>query len=79
MKLKKNLNFLDISIIKQANEDLFTNWYTKETFSGRYLNYLSNSHMHQKIAVKNLVDTVFKLTNQIFHNKNFEKKSVNFE
>jgi len=43
----KSLNFLDITIIKNKNYLEF-NWYHKPTFSGRYLNYLSQHPVSQK-------------------------------
>jgi len=43
------LNFLDLTIIKNKNNNhLEFNWYHKPTFSGRYLNYLSQHPVSQK-------------------------------
>ena len=39
---KRSLNFLDTSI-RVVNNTLHTDWFHKDTFSGRYLSYLSPS------------------------------------
>jgi len=53
------LNFLDIIIIKNNNHLEF-NWYHKPTFSGRYLNYLSQHPISQKKGtIIGMVDRVF--------------------
>lgn len=38
------INFLDLTIIRTAENKLLTNWYHKPSWSGRYLNFLSSSH-----------------------------------
>ena len=51
--------------------DIITDWYQKQTFSGRYLNYFSQHPLCNKIAIiYSLVDRVFKLSDNIFHSKN---------
>ena len=51
------LSFLDIKLIRVNNEHIMTNWYRKNTYSGRFLNFLSCHPFNQKIAViKNLTD-----------------------
>ena len=48
-------------------------WFRKNTFSGRYLNFLSNHSFKQKIAItKNLVDTAILLSHEKFHEENLE-------
>lgn len=43
VEIELKINFLDMTIIRQEDSDkLTTKWYTKNTWSGRYLNY--NSH-----------------------------------
>lgn len=44
-----SLNFLDTTIIIQ-NKRIIFNWYTKPTFSGRYLHFESQHPKYQKIG-----------------------------
>lgn len=61
-------------MIRLTNRQLITDWYIKNIFSGRYLNFLSNNPIQQKIViVQNLVDTVINLTHNTFYDKNLEK------
>ena len=58
LEINNTLPFLNLLIIKNQDGILVTNWFRKNTFSGRYLNFLSNHPFKQKIAIiKNLVDT----------------------
>lgn len=45
--LNNSLNFLDITMLLD-NKRIVYDWYHKETFSGRYLNFLSQSFMSEK-------------------------------
>ena len=57
------------------NNDGFieTNWYTKKTYSGRVLNFLSNHPKHQKRAmVMNLVDKAIFLAHKKYHKDNIQ-------
>ena len=50
-----------------------TNWYRKNRYSGRYLNYFSYHPFQQKIAIiKNLVNTAILLSHEKFHKENLE-------
>jgi len=66
------ISFLNTTVLRK-DKILITDWYQKPTFSGRYINYLSN-HPHQyKInTIINLVDHAILLSNDLFHNKNIE-------
>ena len=65
------LNFLNISVIKNSDNTISTNWFRKETFSGRFLNYFSLHPLHQKIGIiKNLVDFTILLSDNKFHHHN---------
>ena len=73
LEIDNTLPFLNLLIIKNQDGTLVTNWFRKNTFSGRYLNYLSNHHFKQKIAImKNLVDTAILLSHEKFHEENLE-------
>ncbi|XP_029673125.1 uncharacterized protein LOC115241501 [Formica exsecta] len=66
------LNFLDISILL-INNRLITDWFHKPTFSGRYLNFLSQHPTCQKRGtIIGLVDRAFLLSHPQFHQKNFD-------
>ncbi|XP_018373120.1 PREDICTED: uncharacterized protein LOC108767647 [Trachymyrmex cornetzi] len=67
-----SINFLDVTIM--VNVDRFSfNWYRKPTFSGRYLNYLSNHPESQKRGIIfNLVDRAIFLSDSTFHHENIE-------
>ena len=72
-KIESNntLSFLDIKLMKVANEHIITNWYRKNTYSGRFLNFLSCHPFNQKLAViKNLTDQAILLSHQSFHKEN---------
>ena len=65
------LNFLDVSVIRDKGESIITNWYRKPTFSGRYLNYHSEHPNEHKISVvTSLVDRAILLSDDRFHNSN---------
>ena len=73
LEINNTLPFLNLLIIKNQDGTLVTNWFRKNTFSGRYLNFLSNHPFKQKIAIiKNLVDTAILLSHEKFHEENLE-------
>ncbi|KYN18349.1 hypothetical protein ALC57_09345 [Trachymyrmex cornetzi] len=64
------INFLDVTIFIHNNNFVF-DWYRKPTFSGRFLNFLSNHPLSQKRGtVFSLVDRAFLLSDYKFHSKN---------
>ncbi|XP_024891393.1 uncharacterized protein LOC112467144 [Temnothorax curvispinosus] len=66
------LNFLEITMIRTENRLQF-DWFHKSTFSGRYLNFLSqHPHCQKKGTVICLIDRVFKLSHPKFHEKNLK-------
>lgn len=62
------INFLDLTLIRNVNENnIKTKWYTKKTWSGRYLNYNSNHPNKQKRSVViGLTDRAIALTSPEF-------------
>ena len=65
------ISFLDMKIIKNQDNSISIDLYKKETFSGRYVNYLSSHPIGLKICiVKSLIDKVYKLSDPQFHHKN---------
>jgi len=68
----KKLNFLDVTIINNNNFIEF-NWYHKPTFSGRYLNFLSQHPLSQKRGtVMGTVDRSFFLSHPRFHRESLK-------
>jgi len=51
-----------------------TNWYTKDIWSERYINYFSNCPLKYKVnTIYNLVDRAINLSEKRFHTSNIEK------
>jgi len=66
------INFLDTTIIIKNNKILF-DWFHKPTFLGRYLNYLFQHLLSQKVGtITGLVDRAFLLSHPEFHQKNLD-------
>ncbi|XP_055604749.1 uncharacterized protein LOC129752983 [Uranotaenia lowii] len=60
------LPFLDMTVIRNQNNTLDTEWYCKPISSGRMLNFLSFHSMHQKINVaSNFIQRVTKLSSRM--------------
>ena len=65
-----SLSFLDTNVIR-IDGRLTTNWFRKPTFSGRYINFLSNHPMRYKLSViTSLVDRAILLADPMFHEEN---------
>ncbi|XP_050502963.1 uncharacterized protein LOC126882192 [Diabrotica virgifera virgifera] len=65
--------FLDIRMIRDANNIIKIDWYQKPTHSGRYLNYHSyHKHSTKVNLVKQMKSRVIKLSDPSFHNKNLQ-------
>ena len=55
------------------NNGIISDWYHKNTYSGRILHYQSNHPVKQKIAmVYNLVDSATLLADKKFHTRNLK-------
>ena len=68
-----SINFLDMTLIKTEDKKIITNWYRKNTASGRYINYFSHHPQSQKIAIiYSLVDKSIKLSHPRFYNDNLK-------
>jgi len=73
MEENRSINFLDTTI-SVINDTLIFNWYHKQTFSGRYLNFSSHHPIKQKIGVLyGVIDRVILLSHPIFHKENIIK------
>jgi hypothetical protein len=75
MEIEENLkiNFLDMTLHNHENK-IETEWYTKTTWSGRYLNFHSKHPISQKKSVViGLADRALKLSSPKFQNTSAEK------
>ncbi|XP_055613583.1 uncharacterized protein LOC129760028 [Uranotaenia lowii] len=64
------LPFLDMTVIRNHDNTLDTEWYCKPISSGRMLNFLSFHNMHQKINVAaNFIQKVIKLSSNMEKSK----------
>lgn len=62
IEINEQISFLDI-LLKRDNGHIKINWYTKPTWSGRYLNYKSENPMIHKINSLNaILDRAIKFT-----------------
>jgi hypothetical protein len=68
-----SINFLDLTLYHKNNK-IKTQWYTKSTWSGRYLNYFSNHAMSQKKSVIiGIADRAIKLSDITFRHEAIKK------
>ena len=65
-----SISFLDTKIIVNEKQNIITDWYKKQTFSGRYLNYFSQHPLCNKIAKLNTIIKLSKDTTKICDNVN---------
>ncbi|XP_055525302.1 uncharacterized protein LOC129718508 [Wyeomyia smithii] len=66
MENNKRLPFLDMTLIRQENQKIQTEWYMKPISSGRFLDYNSFHPLHQKINMaKNFIRRVDKLSTHL--------------
>jgi len=69
-EVNKKLPFLDLTLHRQ-NKKIIFNWYTKPTYSGRIINFLSTQPKSHKInTANNLIQKVFKLSDRKFWHDN---------
>lgn len=72
-EISGKINFLDLTLIRQNDGTIITDWYQKPFASNRYINYKSSQSKLYKInTIKMLKHRVLKLSNTKFHNKNFK-------
>lgn len=65
----RTLNFLDLTL-KIENNTVTIDWFHKNTFSGRYLLYLSHHPLNHKIrTIYSLIDRAILLSHLNFHLK----------
>lgn len=68
-----SLAFLDLLVIRTNNGKIKTDWFHKDTWSGRYLNFNSClPFSYKKNTIKILTDNFMQLSDPEFHNKNFQ-------
>lgn len=76
-KIKNNrINFLDMTLIKNINKT-DTIWYTKEIWSGRYLNYFSTCSLKYKVSVViGLTGRALRLTSPKYRKETIDKIKI---
>lgn len=68
-----SLPFLDMLVIRNLDGSLITDWYHKQTYSGRLLNYFSSHPQHQISNVaRNFIQKIFILSHPKFLPKNLD-------
>lgn len=68
------LPYLDMTVVRQQDHSIRTEWFIKEIASGRQLNYLSMHPLRQKInLIHNFIDRVNKLSTNLTTD---DKKSI---
>ncbi|XP_044755871.1 uncharacterized protein LOC123314576 [Coccinella septempunctata] len=71
LEVDQKINFLDLTVMRNSNGSICTNWYTKPTASGRILNYFSEHSTVQKVGIiKNLMFRAYSLSDVDFHRIN---------
>ena len=75
LELDSRLNFLDIGLVRCANNDkILTSWYCKPTWIGRYVNALSEAPYKLKVnSINVLIDRALTFSNIIYRDQNLEK------
>ena len=67
---------MNVLVIRNSDNSISANWFRKNTFSGRFLNYFSSNPLHQKTGIiKNLVDSTISLSDTKFHQENLKLPS----
>ena len=67
---------MNVLVIRNSDNSISTNWFRKNTFSGRFLNYFSSNPLYQKIGIiKDLVDSAILLSDTKFHQENLKLAS----
>lgn len=70
---ENKIPFLDLLLIRQDNGEVKTNWYHKNTWSGRYLNYHSSMpYTYKRNTITILTQKVMKLADPMYHQSNFQ-------
>jgi len=68
----ERINFLDLTLMRD-DDRLISNWYTKPSFSGRFLNFYSQHPLiHKKGTIISLVDRVLLLSHPMYHRENLD-------
>lgn len=69
----KKISFLDLELERTSQNSVITNWYRKNTASGRFIHFSSHHPIAQKRAiVYNLVDKSILLSHEKYHKQNLD-------
>ncbi len=73
VEINCSIAFLDLLIVRTQNGKMKTDWFHKDTWSGRYLNFNSClPFSYKKNTIKILTDKIMQLSDPEFHTKNFQ-------
>lgn len=73
IEVNNQIAFLDVLLKKQENGSIKTDWYHKETWSGRYLNYNSSlPKIYKTNTIGILSQKILQLSHPSFQEKNFQ-------
>ena len=74
-EINNTINFLDLTLTRNnQNNKIFTKWYTKDMWTGRYVNYNSYKPFRYKIATINtLIDRAYLLTSPLYKTSTINK------
>lgn len=73
IECNKRIAFLDTLVLRDDNGSITTNWYHKESRSGRYLNFHSSlPFSYKKNTISILTERMLKLSSPVYHRENCE-------
>lgn len=73
LETNNQIAFLDVMLIRQEDGSIKTDWYHKETWSGRYLNYNSSlPKIYKTNTISILSQKILQLSHPSFQGKNFQ-------
>lgn len=70
----RQLNYLDVTLIRNSDGKVISNWYHKPMATNRILNFYSNHPTHMKLnTAKNFINRVLMLSHKTFFNDNLTR------
>ena len=71
--------FLDCMVVRGSEEGVLTDWYTKPSYSGRYINYHSSHTFSHKVnTIVGMKNRIHKICSPSFYNSSLEKLKTAF-
>ena len=80
VEVNKSIAFLDTIITRNDTNRVIINWYTKPTYSGRYINFNSDhSYQHKVNTILAIKNRVVKISDETFLEENLNKIKDTFK